>query len=224
MGDTVTDLPVSEVKVPATCKAAVTLGQACWSLMFVAMYVAAAVGGLLTLGITGAIGPTLDVLLPAPLTAMTAAVYLALYVHLFRRNKLTLADVGFRRPTRRMFHLLWQSASAEMVWPVPVRSPIETSATQPRIPAPASVAVVPGRRTDAVCSGTRALKSRLGGASGSSVLSVEDLPGMLKACVRDRGFSSSRAAQEFLGEGTAAQAVAHRVVEGPFRAAAFGHG
>lgn len=108
MGDTLTDLPVSEVKVSATCEAAVTLGQACWALMFVVMYVAAAVGGLLALGITGAIGPALDVLLPAALTAMTAAVYLALYVHLFRRNKLTLADVGFRRPTRRMFHLLWQ--------------------------------------------------------------------------------------------------------------------
>jgi membrane protease YdiL (CAAX protease family) len=35
-------------------------------------------------------------------------VILALYLHLFRRNRLTPADLGFRRPTPRLFHLLWQ--------------------------------------------------------------------------------------------------------------------
>lgn len=33
---------------------------------------------------------------------------LALYIHLFRRNRLTPADVRFSRPTPRLFHLLWQ--------------------------------------------------------------------------------------------------------------------
>ena len=40
--------------------------------------------------------------------ALTAAAMLALYLHLVRQNRLSLAELGFRRPTPRLFHLLWQ--------------------------------------------------------------------------------------------------------------------
>lgn len=86
-----------------------TLGQASWALMFVAIYAAVAAGVILALGLTGVIRFTLELLLPAALTSITAAVFLALYIHLFRRNKFTPADLGFRRPTRRLFHLFWQT-------------------------------------------------------------------------------------------------------------------
>lgn len=85
-----------------------TLGQAAWALMFVIIYVAGATGAILALNLTGVIEFTLEPLLPVFLATITAAVFLALYVHLFRRNKLTPADLGFRRPTRRLFHLFWQ--------------------------------------------------------------------------------------------------------------------
>lgn len=101
--------PVSEVKISEDRKATVTLGQAGWALMFVALYIAVAVGVILALGLTGVIVFTLELLLPAALTGVTTAVFLALYIHLFRRNHLTPADLGFRRPTRRLFHLFWQT-------------------------------------------------------------------------------------------------------------------
>jgi membrane protease YdiL (CAAX protease family) len=115
MGDPLSAEPVSEALPAADHKGPVTLGQASWALMFVAIYVAVATGGILVLGATGVIGFTLELLLPAALTGITAAVFLALYIHLFRRNKLTPADLGVRRPTRRMFHLFWQAPAVIIV-------------------------------------------------------------------------------------------------------------
>lgn len=76
--------------------------------MFVALYVLAASGALVALGLSGVFHFTLESLLPAVLVSVTAAAMLAVYVHLVRRNSLTPADLGFRRPGLRMLHLLWQ--------------------------------------------------------------------------------------------------------------------
>jgi membrane protease YdiL (CAAX protease family) len=42
------------------------------------------------------------------LTLLTAALMLALYLHLIRRNQLSWSRLGFRRPGWRLLHLLWQ--------------------------------------------------------------------------------------------------------------------
>ena len=86
----------------------VTLGQAAWALMFVAVYIALVAGVILALGLSGIINFTFESLLLVLLTAITAAAILAIHIHLFRRNNLTPADLGFRRFTPRLFHLLWQ--------------------------------------------------------------------------------------------------------------------
>ena len=101
-------LSASETLPQARPAKAVTLGQAAWALMFVALYVLAASGALLALGLSGVVQFTLESLLPAALGSITAAAMLAVYVHLIRRNSLTAADLGFRRPGLRMLHLLWQ--------------------------------------------------------------------------------------------------------------------
>jgi membrane protease YdiL (CAAX protease family) len=82
--------------------------------MFVALYVLAASGALVALGLSGVVHFTLESLLPAVLVCVTAAAMLAVYVHLVRRNSLTPADLGFRRPGLRMLHLLWQIPAAVM--------------------------------------------------------------------------------------------------------------
>ncbi|WP_342025084.1 CPBP family intramembrane glutamic endopeptidase [Arthrobacter citreus] len=82
--------------------------------MFVALYVLAASGALVALGLSGVVHFTLESLLPAVLVSVTAAAMLAVYVHLVRRNSLTPADLGFRRPGLRMLHLLWQIPAAVM--------------------------------------------------------------------------------------------------------------
>ena len=92
----------------------VTLGQAAWALMFVALYVLAAAGALAALGLSGAVRFTLESLLPAALGSITAAAMLAVHVHLLRRNSLSATDLGFRRPGPRMLHLLWQIPAAVM--------------------------------------------------------------------------------------------------------------
>ncbi|WP_341395929.1 CPBP family intramembrane glutamic endopeptidase [Arthrobacter sp. G119Y2] len=76
--------------------------------MFVVIYVAVAVGTILALGLPGIIEFTLESLLIVLLASVTAAAILALYIHLIRRNRLTAADLGFRRLTPRLLHLLWQ--------------------------------------------------------------------------------------------------------------------
>lgn len=96
------------MQAPAGQKTPVTLLQAAWALMFVVIYVAVTFGALIVLGLTDVIERTPESFLPLFFVGVTAATYLALYFHLFRRNKLTPADLGFRRPTARMFHLLWQ--------------------------------------------------------------------------------------------------------------------
>lgn len=108
MGDPLSDTPATEVHTSADPKVPTTLGQAAWALMFVAIYMAVAAGALLALGLTGIIEFTLELFLPLLFASVTAAAFLALYIHLFRRNKLAPADLGFRRPTPRLFHLLWQ--------------------------------------------------------------------------------------------------------------------
>ncbi|PPB48732.1 CPBP family intramembrane metalloprotease [Arthrobacter pityocampae] len=85
-----------------------TLGQAAWALMFVVLYVALGAAAIVVAGLSGAVEFTLASLLPAFLVTVTAAAMLALYLHLVRRNRLSLAGLGFRRPTLRLFHLLWQ--------------------------------------------------------------------------------------------------------------------
>lgn len=100
---------------PQETTARVTLGQTGRALMFVAVYVAAAAGALVAIGLTGVVAFSLNTLLLTALVSVTAAAMLALYFHLFRRNKLTLADLGFHRPRPRMLHLLWQAPAAIIV-------------------------------------------------------------------------------------------------------------
>ncbi len=107
--------PASEMHSPTRRTVPVTLGQAAWALMFVAIYIALVVGVILALGLPGIIDFTLESLLLVLLTTITAAAILALYVHLYRRNNLTPADLGFRRFTPRLFHLLWQIPAAIIV-------------------------------------------------------------------------------------------------------------
>lgn len=85
-----------------------TLGQASWALMFIAIYIAVVAGVIVVVGLSGLVKFTIESLLPVFLVTVTTAVLLALYLHLFRRNCLTPADLGFRRPTPRLLHLLWQ--------------------------------------------------------------------------------------------------------------------
>ncbi|MBG6225374.1 membrane protease YdiL (CAAX protease family) [Arthrobacter sp. CAN_A2] len=85
-----------------------TLGQAAWALMFVVAYIAVVAGTIVAVGFSGIVDFTVASLLPVFLVTVTAAAILALYVHLVRRNRLSPADLGFRRPSPRLFHLLWQ--------------------------------------------------------------------------------------------------------------------
>ncbi|WP_246018514.1 CPBP family intramembrane glutamic endopeptidase [Arthrobacter crusticola] len=84
-----------------------TLRQAGWAMLFVGIYAAAFLGAVLTVGLFGVI-TSVEALVVVCLCGATAVIFLSLYLHLFRRNRLSLGDLGFRRPTRRMFHLLWQ--------------------------------------------------------------------------------------------------------------------
>ena len=108
IGDPLSAIPASGMRSPTRGAGPVTLGQAAWALMFVAIYIAAVVGVILALGLPGIIDFTLESLLFVLLAAVTGAAVLALYIHLVRRNRLTPADLGFRRLTPRLFHLLWQ--------------------------------------------------------------------------------------------------------------------
>lgn len=108
IGDPLSATRATEIHSPTRQIAPVTLAQAAWALMFVAIYIAVVVGVIVALGLPGIINLTLESLLLVLLTAVTAAAVLALYIHLVRRNNLTPTDLGFRRPTPRLFHLLWQ--------------------------------------------------------------------------------------------------------------------
>lgn len=93
----------------------VTLKQAAWALMFVALYLAVLTGGILAVGLSGLIEFTPESVILLILCGATAAAMLALYVHLIRRNGLSLAGLGFRQFRPRMLHLLWQIPSAIVI-------------------------------------------------------------------------------------------------------------
>jgi hypothetical protein len=86
----------------------VTLRQSGRALLFVGLYLAGFVGVMIAAAMLGFVGAEAGPFVTTFLVGTTAVIYLALYLHLFRRNRLTLEQVGFRRPTRRMFHLIWQ--------------------------------------------------------------------------------------------------------------------
>lgn len=86
----------------------VTLKQASWTLLFVVLYVAVFAGAVWAVGRLGVVHFTPGALIMLALPGATAAAMLALYVHLIRKHRLSLAALGFRPPTPKMFHLLWQ--------------------------------------------------------------------------------------------------------------------
>lgn len=91
----------------AAASRAITLRTAVTSLGLVAACVVvfgAAFVGVHLAGLVELSGATLPVLL----TGLTAAPVLALHLYLGRRHALTWTDLGFRRPTWRLLHLLWQ--------------------------------------------------------------------------------------------------------------------
>lgn len=93
----------------------VTLKQAAWALMFVALYLAVLTGGILAAGLSGVIDFTPESVILLILCGGTAAATLALYVHLIRRDGLSLGGLGFRQLRPRMLHLLWQIPSAIII-------------------------------------------------------------------------------------------------------------
>ncbi|MCC5948971.1 MAG: CPBP family intramembrane metalloprotease [Nitriliruptoraceae bacterium] len=77
-------------------------------LLFTTLYAAAFVG-LLAAAVR--VAPTLTwgfALLAVAVCGLGAAAGLAVYVHLFRRDGLPLAALGFTRPSWGLLHLLWQ--------------------------------------------------------------------------------------------------------------------
>lgn len=90
----------------------VTLKQAAWALMFVGLYVVVAAVVMIGIGMSGLVEFTLETVNHFSFVWLTVAVLLALYLHLIRRNSLTAADLGFRRPGPRTVHLLWQIPAA----------------------------------------------------------------------------------------------------------------
>ncbi|MBT2554446.1 CPBP family intramembrane glutamic endopeptidase [Arthrobacter sp. ISL-5] len=93
----------------------VTLKQAAWALMFLALYLAVLTGGILAVGLSGLIDFTPESVILLILCGATAAAMLAVYIHLIRRNGLSLGGLGFRRFRPRMLHLLWQIPSAIVI-------------------------------------------------------------------------------------------------------------
>lgn len=93
----------------------VTLKQAAWALMFLALYLAVLTGGFLAVGLSGLVDFTPESVILLILCGATAAAMLALYIHLIRRNGLSLGGLGFRRFRPRMLHLLWQIPSAIVI-------------------------------------------------------------------------------------------------------------
>lgn len=90
----------------------ITLMQAFRALMFVGLYCGVLAGGLLAVGLLRLVDFTPASLILAVLVGATTAAMLALYVHLIRKYGLSLFDLGFRRLSPRMFHLLWQVPAA----------------------------------------------------------------------------------------------------------------
>ena len=80
--------------------------------MFLALYLAVLTGGVLAVGLSGLLDFTPESVILLILCGATAAAMLALYIHLIRRNGLSLGGLGFRRFRPRMLHLIWQIPSA----------------------------------------------------------------------------------------------------------------
>lgn len=93
----------------------VTVRQAGWALLFVVLYLAAFVGGVIAVGLSGLVDVTIESMILVVLVGATSAAMLALYVHLIRKHRLSLSDLGFRRFRPRMFHLLWQIPAAIVI-------------------------------------------------------------------------------------------------------------
>lgn len=86
----------------------VTTKQAFRTLLFVAIYLACLVAVVLasgSLGLLDAGSASFPIYLAG---CATVAASLAVYIHLMRRYQLSFADLGFRKPRVRMFHLAWQ--------------------------------------------------------------------------------------------------------------------
>lgn len=97
---------------PSQPPAAISLKQAWWALMWIAVYVAAVCLAVVGAGLSGLVHFTEEIAVPVILGGATAAALLATYVHLIRRNRLTPRMLGFRRFDARMLHLLWQIPAA----------------------------------------------------------------------------------------------------------------
>lgn len=91
---------------------AITLRQAFRALLFVGLYMAVLVGGILAVGLPGIFKFTAQSLILVVLGGGTAAAILALYIHLIRKHRFSFGDLGFRPLSPRMLHLLWQVPAA----------------------------------------------------------------------------------------------------------------
>lgn len=108
-------IPAAPGQAPASAgwqDADITLKQAFRALMFVGLYVAVPAAGILAVGLLRLVDFTAASLILAVLVGATAAAMLALYVHLIRKYALSFGQLGFRRLSPRMFHLLWQIPAA----------------------------------------------------------------------------------------------------------------
>ncbi|MCC5949920.1 MAG: CPBP family intramembrane metalloprotease [Nitriliruptoraceae bacterium] len=85
-----------------------TLRQSGRVLLFTLVYAAAFVGLLAAAVRVAPTEPSGFALLIVGGTGLGAAAGLAVHVHLLRRDGLSLAALGFRRPTWGLLHLLWQ--------------------------------------------------------------------------------------------------------------------
>jgi membrane protease YdiL (CAAX protease family) len=104
--------PHLQVSEPVEVETKITLAQSWRALGFVVLYMIAATFAVVVIGLVGLIELTIQGILPAFLVMVTVAVMVSLYLHLMRRNQLTFADLGFRRPSSKILHLLWQIPAA----------------------------------------------------------------------------------------------------------------
>ncbi|MGR0158787.1 lysostaphin resistance A-like protein [Paenarthrobacter nitroguajacolicus] len=99
---------INSFATPPQPPPAISLKQAWWALMWIAVYVAAIGLAVVGAGLSGLVHFTAEMAVPVILGGATAAALLATYIHLIRRNHLTPSMLGFRRFDARMLHLLWQ--------------------------------------------------------------------------------------------------------------------
>lgn len=90
----------------------VTFKQACWAFVYVVLYIAVFAGGVLAVGLLKVFHLNAEAAILLIFCGATAAAFSALYIHLIRKNRLTLSSLGYRRLRLRMLHLLWQIPTA----------------------------------------------------------------------------------------------------------------